>query len=283
MAEERVAKLMDKRGLCSRREAERLIERGLVLVDGVAVREQGCKARADADIRVAPDGVDELAARVTILLHKPAGVVSTQPEAGQTPAWKLVTAKCAHAAVDAATLAQITAEPWTLAVAGRLDRASRGLLLLTQDGAIARRIIGGQGGEKCYLVRTAEKATDVQIRKLRGSLSLDGEPLLPMRVGRVADDTLRFVLAEGKKHQIRRVCRRFGLTVLDLFRISIGPLEIGDLPEGKWRMVRPEELERLKSDGRVRSGARQQASALPPRSPTRLAPARTARRPPVRR
>ena len=251
MSEQRVAKLMANRGLCSRREAERLIEQGLVTVNGVVVREQGCKALPDADIRVAPGGAAHLAAQITIVLHKPVGVVSTQPEAGQTPAWKLVTAPRAHGAVDAGALARITAEPWTLAVAGRLDRASRGLLLMTQEGTIARRVIGGQGVEKCYLVRTAEAATDVQIRKLRAPLSLDEQPLLPMRVERVADDTLRFVLIEGKKHQIRRVCRRFGLTVVDLFRVAIGPLAIGDLPEGRWRVVRPDELDRLRADGRV--------------------------------
>jgi 23S rRNA pseudouridine2604 synthase len=250
-AEERVAKLMANRGLCSRREAERLIEQGAVMVNGIVVREQGCKAPPDADIRVAPGGVAQLAAQITILLHKPIGVVSTQPEAGQTPAWRLVTRARAHGTGEATVLARATAEPWTLAVAGRLDRASRGLLVLTQDGSVARRIIGGQGVEKCYVVRMAEPVTEVQIRKLRGQLSLDAQPLLPMRVERVADDTLRFVLVEGKKHQIRRLCRRFGLTVVDLFRVAIGPLAIGDLPEGRWRLVRADELARLREDGRA--------------------------------
>jgi len=251
MADERVAKLMARRGLCSRREAEQLIEQGLVLVDGVVVRAQGCKAAPDADIRIAPGGAAHLRAQATILLHKPVGVVSTQPEKDQTPAWKLVTRARVHGAVDPALLARIVAEPWTLAVAGRLDRASRGLLVMTQDGTVARRIIGGQGVEKCYLVRTVEPATDQQIHKLRGRLVLDDEPLQPMRVERVADDTLRFVLVEGKKHQIRRLCRRFGLEVVDLFRTAIGPLAIGELPEGGWRVARPEEIERLRAEGRV--------------------------------
>ena len=250
-AEERVAKLMANRGLCSRREAERLIEQGAVLVNGIVVREQGCKAPADAEIRVAAGGLAHLAAQMTILLHKPVGVVSTQPEAGQTPAWKLVTRERLQGRGDAIDLQRVTAEPWTLAVAGRLDRASRGLLVLTQDGSVARRIIGGQGVEKCYLVRTAEPVTDVQIRKLSGSLNLDGQALQPMRVERGADGVLRFVLVEGKKHQIRRLCRRFGLNVVDLFRVAIGPLAIGDLPEGSWRPVHAGELERLRADGRV--------------------------------
>lgn len=254
MAAERVAKLMANRGLCSRREAERLIDRGLVSVDGVIVREQGCKAEPDARIEVAPDGAEELAAQLTVLLHKPMGIVSTQPEPGQTPAVKLLTARRAHGPVDPATLARVLADPFSLSVAGRLDRASRGLLLMTQDGTVARRIIGGQGVEKCYLVRTAEAATDVQLRKLRAADSLDGEPLLPMQIERVAEDTLRFVLVEGKKHQIRRVCRRFGLNVEDLYRTAIGPLEIGDLPEGCWRVVRADELSELRTRPAVRRG-----------------------------
>lgn len=267
--EERIAKLMANRGLCSRREAERLIEQGLVSVNGTVVREQGSKASPDADIRVAPHGQAQLAEQVTIVLHKPVGVVSTQPEAGQTPAWKLVVAANLRGDAGGDALARALAEPWTLAVAGRLDRASRGLLLMTQDGNIARRVIGGQGVEKCYLVRTETPATDLQIRKLCGPLRLDDEPLQPMRVERVDEQTLRFVLVEGKKHQIRRLCRRFGLEVGDLFRIAIGPLRLGDLPAGKWRMVQPRELQALRSDGRVTPERRAAAprDARQPRRP----------------
>ena len=256
-ATERVAKLMANRGLCSRREAERLIEQGAVTVDGVVVREQGCKASVDAAIEIAPAGQATLAAQLTILLHKPAGVVSTQPEPGQIAAWKLVTRARASGAVDAGALARATAEPWRLSVAGRLDRASRGALILTEDGAVARRIIGGHGVEKCYLVRTAEPVTDAQIRKLRGPLSLDDQPLQPMRVARASDDTLRYVLVAGRKHQIRRLCRRFGLTVTDLFRTAVGPLALDDLPEGRWRLVRPDEIARLHADGRLAPSRRQ--------------------------
>jgi 23S rRNA pseudouridine2604 synthase len=242
---------MANRGLCSRREAERLIEQGAVTVDGVVVREQGCKASIDAAISIAPAGQAALAAQLTILVHKPAGVVSTQPEPGQIAAWKLVTRARASGDIGAGALARATAQPWKFSVAGRLDRASRGALILTEDGAVARRIIGGHGVEKCYLVRTAETATDVQIRKLRGPLNLDAQPLQPMRVERVGGEVLRFVLVEGKKHQIRRVCRRFGLTVTDLFRTAVGPLALDDLPEGRWRLVRPDEIARLLADGRL--------------------------------
>lgn len=242
---ERVAKIIARRGLCSRREAERLIEEGQVLVDGRVVREQGCKAPPDAVIEIAAEGEAHLRRQLTVLLHKPPGVVSTQPEPGQVPAWKLLTAASAEKGVPAEVLAQVLADPASLSVAGRLDRASRGLLLLTQDGAVARQVIGGHGLEKVYEVQTAEPASGEQIRKLKGPLRLDGKPLLPMRVRRLSERTLEFRLVEGRKHQIRRVCRHVGLEVVDLFRRSIGPFRIGALREGGWRLATPEELDAL--------------------------------------
>jgi 23S rRNA pseudouridine2604 synthase len=249
MEEVRIAKLMAERGLCSRREAERLIEAGQVLVDGVVTRAQGSKARPDAEITIAAGGRDALDAKLTVVLHKPIGVVSTQPEAGQTPAWKLLTKRAASGAVEAGALAQVTSHPATFSVAGRLDRASRGLLVLTQDGTVARRIIDGHGVGKTYVVETAEEVRATQVEKLRGSVSLDGRPLLPMQVERLDARRLRFVLVEGRKHQIRRVCRKVGLTVTDLFREAVGPFRIGDLPEGRWRIASAREMEALRAVG----------------------------------
>lgn len=248
---ERVAKLMAARGLCSRREAERLIDAGCVLVDGAPVVAQGAKAAADADIRITDAGQHLLGGRATVLLHKPVGIVSTQPEPGQTPAWTLLRAASRRGPSDAAREREVLAEPQSLSVAGRLDRASRGLLVLTQDGTVARRIIGGQGVEKAYLVRTSEPASDGQVRKLNGPMRLDGQPLLPMRVERHDPQTLRFVLVEGKKHQIRRVLRTVGLEVADLLRIAVGPLALGDLPAGCWRLATDAEIAALQRDGRV--------------------------------
>ncbi len=241
---ERVAKLMAARGLCSRREAERLIEAGCVTVDGVVVAAQGAKALPSADIRIT-GAADVLGERLTVVLHKPVGVVSALPEPGQTPAWRLVRRDTRRGPIAAAAERRLLAEAANLSVAGRLDRASRGLLVLTQDGTVARRIIGGHQVEKVYLVRTAEPATDGQLRKLNGPMRLDGVALQPMRVTRHDAETLRFVLVEGRKHQIRRCCRTVGLNVTDLFRIAVGPLRLGDLPEGCWRLATPDELRRL--------------------------------------
>lgn len=257
-AMERVAKMMAARGLCSRREAEALIAAGCVLVNGEVVATQGIKAAVDAEIRLTHTGRAHLDQRLTILLHKPVGVVSAQPEAGQTPAWRLIRAETARGAIDPAARARVLVDPSRWSVAGRLDRASRGLLVLTNDGAVARRIIGGQQVEKTYLVRTAEPATDGQIAKLNGSLRLDGAPLRPMRVTRYDATRLRFVLVEGKKHQIRRCCRTVGLTVTDLLRTAIGSLALGALPEGCWRIATAEEIGRLRAAERG-EGERQEA------------------------
>ncbi len=248
---QRVAKLMAARGLCSRREAERLIDAGCVVVDGEVVRQQGAKAADDARIEISGAGERLLGGRATVVLNKPVGLVSPPPEAGQTLAWPLIRAASLRGDVDAAARESILADPQDLAVAGRLDRASRGLLVLTQDGTVARRIIGGNGVEKAYLVSVAPAPRDEQIRKLNGPMRLEGAELRPMQVTRAGSEGLRFVLVEGKKHQIRRCCRTVGLDVTDLQRIAVGPLRLGDLPEGCWRVASEEEIALLHSDGRV--------------------------------
>jgi 23S rRNA pseudouridine2604 synthase len=216
-----------------------------VLVNGVVTSIQGSKARPDAEITIAAAGRDALDTKLTVVLHKPAGIVSTQPEPGQTPAWKLLTRRGASGRIGDDLLERVTARPQTFSVAGRLDRASRGLLVLTQDGTVAKRIIGGHSVKKTYIVETVEEVRGTQVEKLNGRLTLDDEPLLPMQVDRLAPNRLRFVLVEGRKHQIRRVCRRVGLTVTDLFRAAVGPFEIADLDEGRWRMASERELQAL--------------------------------------
>ena len=189
------------RGLCSRREAERLIDAGWSWSTASRCG-QGPKAPADADITVAASGA---AARRHRRLHKPLGIVSTQPEPGQTPAWQLVRADAARRDRRGGAAARL-ADPRRLSVAGRLDRASRGLLILTQDGTVARRIIGGQGVEKAYLVRTAAPSATGRSASSAARCVLDGQPLLPMRVT-ASPPTAALRAGRGKKHQIRRVCR----------------------------------------------------------------------------
>ena len=123
-----------------------------------------------------------------------------------------------------------------LAPAGRLDIDSNGLLILTQDGRIAKKIIGENSSvDKEYLVRVTGKLSDKGLNLLNHGLSLDGKKLKPAKVSWQNEDQLRFILQEGKKRQIRRMCELVGLKVVGLKRIRIGNVMLGNLPPGQWR------------------------------------------------
>lgn len=233
----RLSKIMSERGLCSRREADGYIERGLVYVDGEKVTELGTKIYPTQQIRLDRQAQAQQAKRVTILLNKPVGYVSGQPEKGYPAAVSLISAASRYAA-DRNPLQFTPAQLRGLAPAGRLDIDSQGLLVLTQDGRIARQIIGEHSDiEKEYLVRVEGLVTDAAIKQLRYGLSLDGELLKPARVFRQNKDQLRFILKQGKKRQIRRMCELVGLKVTGLKRVRIGQIRLGDLPPGQWRYL----------------------------------------------
>jgi 23S rRNA pseudouridine2604 synthase len=240
----RVSKLMNERGMASRREADEWIDAGWVRVDGqVAVL--GQRARPDAVIEIDPAARQQQAQRVTVLIHKPMGYVSGQAEDGYEPASVLVTPDHRWAE-DRLPLKWNRAHLRNLAVSGRLDIDSTGLLVLTQDGRIARHLIGENSTvEKEYLVRVQHRRPGPlppeQLDLLRHGLSLDGVWLRPAKVSWANEDQLRFVLKEGRKRQIRRMCDLVGLDVLGLKRVRIGSVVLGKLPPGQWRYLRPEE------------------------------------------
>ena len=177
---------------------------------------------------------------VTILLNKPVGHVSGQPEDNHPPAMALIRPEN-RADEDAGP----DFEPLHLrglAPAGRLDIDSTGLLVFTQDGTVARQLIGSDSTvDKEYLVRVEGDLVDGGLALLNHGLELDGEPLKPARVEWLNDDQLRFVLHEGKKRQIRRMCELVGLRVTGLKRVRIGGVVLGDLPIGQWRYLGPDE------------------------------------------
>jgi len=236
-ADVRISKLMAERGLCSRREADGFIERGWVFVDGERVSELGSRARPDAKITLTPQARAQQEERVTILLHKPVGYVSGQPEPGFQPAVVLVGADSQQREPGDPPFKP--AHLRGLAPAGRLDIDSTGLLVLTQDGRIARQLIGDDSTiEKEYLVRVAGTLAADGLRLLNHGLVLDGRELRPAKVTWQNDDQLRFILREGRKRQIRRMCELVGLKVTGLKRVRIGRVRLGDLPPGKWRYLR---------------------------------------------
>jgi len=241
----RLAKRMSELGLASRREADEWIARGWVRVDGEVVSELGARVRPGQHITIDKKARTQQAQRVTVLLHKPVGYVSGQAEDGYQPAAVLVT-PANHWRDDPSGLRFQREHLRHLAPAGRLDIDSVGLLVLTQDGRIARQLIGEDSTiEKEYLVRvqstTGERLSAQGLRLLNHGLELDGEALRPARVEWVNDDQLRFVLVEGRKRQIRRMCEAVGLKVTGLKRVRIGRVMLGDLPAGKWRYLGADE------------------------------------------
>ena len=281
----RLNKHMAELGMASRREADDWIGKGWVLVNG-RVAEMGMQVAPDVKIEINKLAKGQQANLVTVLINKPLGLVSGQAEDGHEPAITLVQPQNRWAE-DNARFFFHGSQLKSLVPAGRLDIDSTGLLVLTQDGRVARQLIGEDAVmEKEYLVRviytgilntaaaTSAAATyparpgqrpaaptqlsriddddpisaDVQsvfpaekLQLLRHGLSLDGQALKHAKVEWQNPEQLRFVLHEGKKRQIRRMCELVGLKVVGLKRVRIGKVMLGNLPVGQWRYLAPHE------------------------------------------
>jgi 23S rRNA pseudouridine2604 synthase len=241
----RLNKRMAELGLCSRREADAWIEQGWVLVNGRPA-EMGVKVGPNDKVEIDPRAKGHQQTQVTILLHKPMGYVSGQAEDGHEPAITLIHGRN-HWREDTSKNRIQPSQLRGLAPAGRLDIDSVGLLVLTQDGRVARQLIGEDSQmEKEYLVRVTYQGEALNVQKvfpreqlarLRHGLSLDGKPLKPAQVEWQNPEQLRFVLTEGKKRQIRRMCEQVGLLVVGLKRIRMGRVVLGNLPVGQWRYL----------------------------------------------
>ena len=269
----RLNKRMAELGMASRREADDWIGRGWVKVNGI-VATMGQQVTAEARIEVNKQAQGAQANQVTILVNKPMGIVSGQAEDGHLPAITLVKPENRWSE-DNARFFFHPAQLKSLVPAGRLDIDSIGLLVLTQDGRVARQLIGEDSVmEKEYLVRVVylgldktgapqvdnnpgqlirmddddPVSTNVQavfppalLAKLRHGLSLDGQALKPATIAWQNPEQLRVVLTEGKKRQIRRMCELVGLKVVGLKRVRIGNVMLGNLPLGQWRYLAPHE------------------------------------------
>ncbi len=237
----RLSKVMADRGLCSRREADDWIVNGWVKVNGEIIETLGTRVSADAEIIISGYAKEHQAENVTILLHKPVGYVSGQAEDGYEPAVVLIQPDNQWEEDSTQKMFQ-RGYLKGLAPAGRLDIDSTGLLVLTQDGRVARHLIGEDSKvEKEYLVRVEGVLSPEGLTMLNYGLSLDGIKLKPAKVSWQNEDQLRFVLREGRKRQIRRMCELVGLKVVGLKRIRIGSVTLGKLPVGEWRYLRADE------------------------------------------
>jgi 23S rRNA pseudouridine2604 synthase len=260
----RLNKRMAELGLASRREADDWIGRGWVKVNG-EVATMGMQVTPDVRIEINKQAQGQQANQVTILLNKPMGIVSGQAEDGHQPAITLIQPQNRWVE-DNARFFFHPKQLQSLVPAGRLDIDSIGLLVLTQDGRVARQLIGEDSVmEKEYLVRVSYTGftepdgqpdrllqindgdpvnTNVQaifppagLTRLRHGLSLDGQALKPAKVTWQNPEQLRVVLTEGKKRQIRRMCELVGLKVVGLKRVRIGNVMLGNLPVGQWRYL----------------------------------------------
>lgn len=232
----RINKWLGQTGVCSRREADALIANGLVSIDGTVVTDAGRKIAPGETLSLADRAEAALAEGVTIVMHKPVGYVSGQPEPGKVPAVRLLTAD------NRIGDGEVPAADASLPPIGRLDEDSRGLLLLSSDGVVAKAVIGPASTlDKDYVVRVAGDVTEKKLATLRYGIMLDGRQLKQARVTRMEQNRLRFVLTEGRNRQIRRMCERVDLEVTDLMRVRIGPIRLDGLAEGRWRMLTAEE------------------------------------------
>ena len=240
----RISKLITERGLASRREADDWIAAGWVRVAGKAA-ELGQRVAANTVIDIDPRARQEQARQVTVLLNKPIGIVSGQAEDGHEPAITLVTVANRWSG-DNSGIGYHPGHLRHLAPAGRLDIDSTGMLVFTQDGRVAKRLVGDQTRvEKEYLVRVVYNKPgpfpEEDMQTLRHGLTLDGVLLRPAAVSWQNEEQLRIVLREGRKRQIRRMCELVGLQVLGLKRVRIGSVPLGQLPLGQWRYLRDDE------------------------------------------
>lgn len=235
---ERVQKLIAAGGLCSRRTAEAWIEAGRVTVNGHRIA-LGDRADPDTDI-IEVDGraVNARARRVYVMLHKPRGFVTTlSDERGRRTAAELVRG-CGTRVYPV----------------GRLDRDSEGLLLFTNDGALAQHLLHpSHQVDKVYEVTVTGGLTGAASR-LAAVDELDGEAIVPAQVRELSRTgekaVLEVIIHQGKKRQIRRMCARVGLEVARLKRVAEDGLTLGDLPCGHWRYLTGEELDIIKGSDR---------------------------------
>jgi len=235
-AAERLQNILARAGVASRRGAAALIESGAVSVDGVVVKEPGARFSPDAKIRVHGRAVSAAEAKRTIVLYKPVGVLSTMSDPFGDP-----------------TVAEIVKTPERLVPVGRLDKDSEGLLLMSNDGDLVNRLTHPRFEHtKTYVVKTAGRWSLEKLATLRSPITLDdGYTIRPVPVevvseGRDNTQVLKFVLKEGRKRQIRKMCSAAHLVVLSLKRVAVGSFKLPpELKPGQWRDLSRDEVRSL--------------------------------------
>lgn len=223
----RLNKFLVDAGVCSRREADRLIEAGKVKVNG-APAVLGQKVLPTDHVRVLGRTAHIKRERVYLAYHKPVGVICTSDPTARD------------------NIIEAVGYPDRVFHIGRLDVASSGLILLTNDGGIVNKILRAEGKhEKEYIVRVERPITAAFVERMQKGVMLDGQKTLPAKVARMGADIFSLTLVEGRNRQIRRMCEALGFKTVSLKRIRVMHITLDNLPPGKWRMLTDEERQKL--------------------------------------
>ncbi len=227
----RLGKYLAHSGVASRRRAEELIAAGRVRVGGEVARDPARDVEHASGVEVdgRPVGPEP---REVWMLNKPAGVTSTAREPGRRRA-----------------VTELVASERRLYPVGRLDADSTGLIVLTNDGELANRLMHPRYRvPRTYRARLRHPPSEHDLKRLRHGLVLDDGPTQPARVRRISPRVIELTLREGRNRQVRRMAEAVGNEVVALTRISFGPLQLGELGEGQARRLRASELRRLWKD-----------------------------------
>ena len=227
----RLANYLARSGVASRRKAEGLIAAGRVRVGGEVVRDPARDVEFESGVEVDGKQVGP-EAREVWMLNKPTGVVSTASEPGRRRA-----------------VTQLIDSKRRLYPVGRLDADSTGLILVTNDGELANRLMHPRYEvPRTYRTRLRRPPSEAEIGRLRSGVELDDGPTAPARIRRVSPRVLEITIREGRNRQVRRMAEAIGNEVVELERIAFGPLQLGELPVGQARKLRTAELRRLWKD-----------------------------------
>lgn len=223
----RLNKYLSEAGVCSRREADRLIESGKVTVDGVTAQ-MGMRVTAGQIVKVGKKTVSKQDEMIVLAVNKPKGIVCTEDQRERD------------------SIVRFLNYPVRVTYAGRLDKDSRGLLLMTNNGDIINQMMrAANRHEKEYKVTVDKEITEQFIKKMSEGVPILDKVTRPCTVKKIGKYTFSIILTQGLNRQIRRMCAAFGYEVKDLVRIRIMNIRLGSLKEGAYRKLTDEELEEL--------------------------------------
>jgi 23S rRNA pseudouridine2604 synthase len=225
----RINKFISEKGVCSRREADKLIEAGRITINGVKA-ETGSKVKASDEVRLDRKLLNKREELVYIALNKPVGITSTTE----------------HKIKD--NIVDFINHPKRIFPIGRLDKDSEGLILLTNDGDIVNKILrAGNNHDKEYIVTVDKPITTEFIKGMSSGVKILDTITKPCIISKEGKNMFRIILTQGLNRQIRRMCEAFGYKVIKLKRIRIMNIHLKDLPTGRWRYLSAEELTTLNS------------------------------------